>query len=75
MMAGIWGGSATAGPDRTYQGISYTGEGEKLFSLEVESVRGENPVVSKIAHKLRNDIIRARKIESITDFNGLIAAD
>jgi hypothetical protein len=61
---------------RTYRGITFSGAGEKVKELGVEDLpRDNNPLVNRVMQKLRIDFMRATKIESLTDLNGLIAAE
>jgi hypothetical protein len=74
LYSGISGGSAMVESNQTYPGVAYSGEGVDLLDLRTEGRDGV-PVVDKVVRRLRNDIMHAKKIESITDLNGLIGAD
>ena len=75
-MIAATGGTGKVYSDSVYAGITFSGAGEKVKDVAIEDfARNNNPVINRVMRKLRANFLLASKIETITDANGLIAAD
>lgn len=62
--------------DRIYRGITFSGAGEVVKEVSIEDLpKDNNPVINRVMRKFRTDFLLASKIESISDYNGLIAVE
>lgn len=68
------GGTGKVESDRVYLGITFSGAGESVKEVGVEDLpRDNNPLINRVMLRYRTEFLRAAKIESITDDDGLIA--
>jgi hypothetical protein len=62
--------------DSVYRGITFSGVGENVNDVDVVDLpKNNNPLINRVMRKVRAEFFRASKIESMTDANGLIAAE
>jgi len=62
--------------DRVYRGITFSGTGEKIVDVGVEDLpKDNNPAINRVVRKFQKEFLQASEIKSLTDIEGLIAAE
>jgi hypothetical protein len=73
-LTSAFGGTGKVESDRVYRGITFSGAGESVKEVGVEDLpRDNNPLINRVMRRYQTVFLRAAKIESVTDDDGLLA--